>query len=947
MLVNDLSPIIPLDGPWEFSLGENAPWGAIQVPGCWDVQGFSKYIEGPARYSREFEIPESWRNRQIYLEFDAVSYVCEIFVNGSTAGSHIGLWTPFSVDLTPYVRYDKPNTLELSIYKPGERYPMRSSLAGFLPDVATTFGGIWQPVRLRAHQAGLKDFFVDSDPANGKLYVSCQVDFYPDPENPRWLVEVTHEGKLVRHLPLPFDKNLDVTLEIPSLQTWRPENPALYTVTLSLLDKRRLSELNSNVLSDDEFVTHARVSARTGFRQMTTSGNQLLLNGIPFMVRGILSWGWEPDQIAPAYTPDQARAEFRRVKQMGFNLVKLCLFVPNQAYFDIADEEGMLLWEELPMWLPEVTPELRQQAPVEYAEITRAIRRHPSVVIYSLGCELSASVDEPLLNQLNQVVRAELQFRSQVLPGQQQHVLVCDNSGSGESYAGLDVDFADFSDYHPYYDIHYFEPLLDNWRRDWKAPRPWIFGEFCDSDTFRNLDAIIQENNGQRPWWLTADNPVTVWRSESKAMLEASERLARANLPFSPQEITRISYAQSQVTRKYTLETLRRRSGMGGYIITGLRDTPISTSGIWDDFYRPKWSAEEFMAVNGEGVLSLEVGRRRVWRHGGDRPERLDAHNFWSGDHARWHVIASLYDDHSTAGPLPADTILRWSLLDSERKIIKSDWQTVRHTLPAGAPGEVAVISTGLPEVVQVSQFILQVSLGRDRSNPYSNQWPVWVYPVPERHAGEMGAPFRVGILDPHHDLDDWGAGDPPLAWFDQLPRLEALLDSYELLISTVWDHDMLAHVREGGRVLLFQQGSGPLPAIRCPFWREAIKLFYPHPLWELFQHPGYTDMQFFGLASDVAFDSQRILETIPGINEFNPVLRRLDARQFLVSDYLFEAQIGAGTLLACSLRLRGGMGAQPSGLQRNVAGGALFNALINTMLTKSDPRSVNGRSAC
>jgi beta-galactosidase/beta-glucuronidase len=152
---------------------------------------------------------------------------------------------------------------------------------------------------------------------------------------------------------------------------------------------------------------------------------------------------------------------------LGFNLIKLCLFVPNPVYFDIADEEGMLLWLEFPMWLPEVSKDLRVMAPGEYAEITQLVRHHPSLVLYSLGCELSQAVDGEFLGALNQAVR-----------GNVSNVLVCDNSGSGESYGGLDFDFSDFTDYHPYYDLHYFEPLLDQWRRDWQKPRPWIFGEF-------------------------------------------------------------------------------------------------------------------------------------------------------------------------------------------------------------------------------------------------------------------------------------------------------------------------------------------------------------------------------------------------------------------------------------------------------------------------------------
>jgi hypothetical protein len=128
--------------------------------------------------------------------------------------------------------------------------------------------------------------------------------------------------------------------------------------------------------------------------------------------------------------------------------------------------------------------------------------------------------------------------------------------------------------------------------------------------------------------------------------------------------------------------------------------------------------------------------------------------------------------------------------------------------------------------------------------------------------------------------------------------------------------------------VLLLQQGNGPLPSRRLPFWREAIKLFQPHPVWEVFPQRGYTDMQFFGLAGDLAFDTERFSQVLPGLRDVRPLLRRLDARTFEMTDYIVEARVGAGLLVACALRLQGGAGAQPFGWQRNPAGGFLLSTL-------------------
>ena len=890
MISNNLSEIISLDGTWDFRLGNQGDWNDIQVPGCWEAQKYSKYNEGPATYRYRLFIPESWRGKRIKAEFDAVSYAASFSLNQIPIGEHIGLWTPFELDITQAVQPGRENVLEAIIFKPGDRYPMRSCLAGFIPDVSTAFGGLWQSARLRAFQIGLDDLQIDTDVISGTICIRSQVHAWYSLVEPAWQVEIVTKGNViaVEHSPCSPTGKLDLNLTVPGVQLWSPDQPSLYDVRVTLFSSG---------------IPAAQVTGRTGYRRLEARGNQLFLNGEPFMVRGILSWGWEPDRITPNYSRDQVLDEIQRVKSMGFNLIKLCLFMPNKSYFDIADEEGMLLWVELPLWLPDVTPELRRQAPIEYTELARLAHLHPSVVLYSLGCELNKSVDQELLQQLNQSVRSQVS-----------DVLVCDNSGSGESYGGLRFDFSDFTDYHPYYDLHYFEPLLDNWRRDWQNPRPWIFGEFCDSDTFRDLTPIIQANQGQRPWWLTEENPVTTWRSESKALLEVQDRLAQANLPFTPQEITRVSYAQTQVVRKFTLEALRRRSGVGGYIVTGLRDTPISTSGIWDDFGQPKWCALDFRKVNDDSVLCLDVGRRRHWFHGGDRPDRLDGHNFWSGDLAYWHIIL-----HSIRMQFPSGSMLHWRLVDPLGGMIKQSSSETNWQTHAGVPVEVGTISCELPTVQKPLMLSLQVDLIGNGCQ-VSNAWPVWVYPT----LSDLQPNLR--IFDPTGVYDDAGS------WLEKATRLSSCheLSNQAVVLATSWDKSLQVFLNRGGRVLLHQQGSEPFRSQRGPFWREAINLFHDHPLWQNFPHSGYTDLQFFGLASDTTLMSQGIPGSLPGLYDVKPILRRLDAREYWISDYLLEARLGQGILMVNTLRLQGGSGGQPFGWMRNVAGGALLRAMLD-----------------
>jgi hypothetical protein len=367
------------------------------------------------------------------------------------------------------------------------------------------------------------------------------------------------------------------------------------------------------------------------------------------------------------------------------------------------------------------------------------------------------------------------------------------------------------------------------------------------------------------------------------------------------------------VIRKYTLEALRRRSAMGGYIITGLRDTPISTSGVWDDLGRAKWPEDEYYLTNGPDILCLDADRRRTWRHGGDRPDPIDPYTFSAPGRARWHVILPC-----STRDFPAPAALDWEIRAQAERVIYAGSSPVNQAVSAGRPARIATLAWDIPAFTQAEMLTLVITL-RAGDRRVTNTWPVWVYP-------QAALPAGAARCDPPGLLSGWG---DPLA---NLPTL-AQGQRPAVLVTTAWDAAVQAIFADGGKILLLQPGDGPLPARRLPFWREAIKIFTPHPIWQGFPHAGFTGMQFFGIAGDVAFDPQRIRAILPAAAEYRPLLRRLDAREFHVTDYIFEARApGGGLLIGCSLPLNGGAGAQPSGLRRNIAGAALLSAMLGCL---------------
>ncbi|MBI5667934.1 MAG: hypothetical protein HZC41_07980 [Chloroflexi bacterium] len=875
---NELAAVLPLDGIWEFSLAGQS--GTIQTPGVWEAQGYARRVDGPAVYQRRVIVPADWQGQRVQLQFDAVSYYAEVEVNGVPVGSHTGLWTPFAFDVADVIRPGETNDIRLTVYKPGDRFPMRESLAGFLPDVAIPFGGIWQRARLVVFPgAAISDVWVLSDAETGT--VSVRAAFHGSAGMQARVRILSPDGsEVVQHVT--HADSLDVTLAVSNIQFWQPDHPYRYTAEITLVDGVQV---------------RARLQRQFGFRSLSNQGEQLLFNDVPVSLRGVLNWGWYPDILCPA--PDEAtiRDEFRRVRELGYNLVKLCLYVPSPLYFEIADEEGMFLWLELPMWLPQVTPRLRAQAPIEYADILAAVHHHPSLVLYSLGCELGEGVDDELLSRLNTIARDGTRG-----------ALLCDNSGSGEAYGGLAFDFADFNDYHFYADLHYFNPLVDHFHRDWRPPRPWIFGEFCDADDYRDLDEIAAAYGGSLPWWLTERNPIHP--ISILAYPEQKQRMAALDLGFDGQALQRISRQQSFVVRKTILEKVRARSGMGGYVVTGIRNTPLATSSMFDDLERLKYAPDAFREFNADAVLVLEQGRARIWKHGGDRPAPVDRLNHPANTPVSFRVVLSHAGEDLPGGDL------YWRLLAADGQTVQAGQTHVPGPLPGGAPRQIASVELITPTVDAPVEYTLLVEL-----NDVRNHWPLWVYPAVAVWADGLALYDPAGCLGGLDDLRD-AARD-----ITRQPDFATL--HCRVLITGAFTPDVGEWVRRGGRALVLQTGPGTLPVAPKPFWREAIKLLYDHPALAGFPHRGYADLQFYHLATDSALDTDRLADQWPDITAVTPIIRRLDARLFTVMDYLVEAQLGTGKLLLSTLRLAGGAGDQVIGLKFSPAGRWLLAHLL------------------
>ncbi len=902
---------LSLNGTW--TLVDGSSELPVAVPGCWEEAGIAKDRPGPFVFRRQVAAPEEMAGRRLWLRFDGVSYHAVVRLDGQHVAEHTGTWDAFEVDVTDHVQPGgQPVVLEVEVEKPASlskgpaseavpgRFPQKETLAGFLPYVwGHMFGGIWQDVWLEARgEVSVLDASVRGT-SNGTLVAELRLTAPADVR----LEVLSPEGTLAAVLE-GAGRYLTLQGRVSDARTWSPASPTLYRARL-LVDGELAKELSF------------------GCRTLDVDGTTLLLNGHPIYPRLALSWGWYEESLAANPGREHVKEDLFRLKELGYNGVKLCLWVPPEYYFQLADELGMILWLELPMWLPDPTPFFRRQALIEYERIVRQVRSHPSLIVYSLGCELNREVGEEIL--------APLFTRVKGLVGD---ALVRDNSGSGEAYGGLLNEHAEYYDYHFYSDVQFLGEIIDYFTPRWRQVQPWLFGEFCDLDTFRDLDRLERER-GELPWW-TADDPAVNpqgarWQYDIPFQ---RGRLAVSDVANRGKELERVSFRQALLHRKYTLELVRTYREISGYVVTGERDTPISTAGMWDDHGEYKFPPQSFRAFNQDLVLALGWDKRRAWVNGGDRAAYWDTLSYPAGSLVRAHVIASNYSGLSG----PAE--LAWQLVDDDR--VAAEGKAPVNLRP-GEVRELSVLEFEMPTLGPPRQLTLRAQVSADDTVASANEWNLWCLPAePWKDVGQLTLFDTMGRLAGLREIVEAHGGEVRESDKGGLLSEVRVLDrgvraddvARGVFIATAWDarlEDALTH-GANGILLLSGTETSPFLCRPMPFWREAVKLIEPHAAWGDFPHDGFTDLQFFGMAADAAIDTAQIRatgEAAGGTSLATPILRRVDARTVAVHDYAVEVRWGEGKLIVSTLRFDGGLGHQPVGIRRNTAAAYLLSCWV------------------
>ena len=331
-----------LNGLWEYAItpAEAEPDkmdGNILVPFAVEsaLSGVGRAVgENEALwYEREFIVPEEWAGQRVLLNFGAVDWKAEVYVDDTFVGEHTGGYAPFSFDVTDMLAKGKKHSLKVKVTDRTDKWFQPRGKQVSQPEGIwyTAVTGIWQTVWMEPVPAAhIDSYYAVADIDAGTLAVTVDAAVEDG--------DVVEVFLLADGDPVAKAEGREVTLAVPEMRLWSPSDPYLY-------------DLEIKVLRNGEAVD--AVKGYTAMRKISYAADKdghkrMLLNNEPLFQYGPLDQGWWPDGLYTAPSDEALAFDIEKTKEMGFNMIRKHVKVEPARWYWHCDRLGMLVWQDMP-----------------------------------------------------------------------------------------------------------------------------------------------------------------------------------------------------------------------------------------------------------------------------------------------------------------------------------------------------------------------------------------------------------------------------------------------------------------------------------------------------------------------------------------------------------------------------------------------------------------------
>jgi beta-glucuronidase len=360
----------------------------VTVPHTWNREGVDYDYLGTGWYFRRFDLPKLPADAIAQLHFGATFYKARVWLNGVEIGAHEGGYSAYSFDVTRHLRDE--NLLVVAI----DNRPGMFTIPGFgargAPDAWYdwwAYGGIVRDVWLSVHGPVRVDkHFIRSKLDGANATVSDRVTLISRGERRgKLMAQIKDPGGavLLTHVvPVTLkdgSNDVPMTISLHDIKRWDLDHPNLYRVTLDLLED-----------GGKEF---ALGSETFGLREITIRDRHLLLNGQRVRLTGMtrhIDSPWE----GLAESPGTMRHDWEDMKSLNMTLTRPVHYAPGTRAADFADQRGILMIPEIPVWQASEeqlsNPQYLELAKQQMRELIEQYGNHPSVFAWSVLNESAA-----------------------------------------------------------------------------------------------------------------------------------------------------------------------------------------------------------------------------------------------------------------------------------------------------------------------------------------------------------------------------------------------------------------------------------------------------------------------------------------------------------------------------------------------------------------------------
>lgn len=350
--------------PVDFSFDE---WETMELPCSWNtVDRMYKIYDGSMVFTRKFIYSSENEGECVILRIGAANYLCRVFLNRQYIGMHRGGSTPCCFDITEYLQHDNRIILQVDSTRRNEQVPTANT-------DWFNYGGVYRDIDLiRVPAVHVRDFRVALEPDGTFHNIRARVDM-SRPVSGEAVLTISELG--IKQTFQVANGSGEILFEAAP-ELWSPENPRLYDVELSCCG--------------DE------VRDRVGFREIRVDGMDIVLNGKPVFLRGI-SCHEDSVEHGKALTDEERLENIRAAKELGCNFMRVAHYPHSERMAQLADEMGLLLWEEIPVYwdIHFSSEDTYSDAENQLTELIKRDYNRASVIVWSVGNE-NPDTDERL-----------------------------------------------------------------------------------------------------------------------------------------------------------------------------------------------------------------------------------------------------------------------------------------------------------------------------------------------------------------------------------------------------------------------------------------------------------------------------------------------------------------------------------------------------------------------